>query len=428
MATAAVTLQLHQSQFLAGLARAQGAVRGLSSSVGQVGKVGFLVAGAAAITFATATAVGIKRAFDFGGKLADMSAISGRSVTNILLMRRALEDAGVSMEKVDHFLLTGQDRGGLIQAALKTISAGDWADAAKSIGKQAEILDKNAKTFDRISDLLGRAGQKLEGFFVGAASKVATSLLPFLEKFDKMDFASQGEKFGSGLLQGMQALVGFFQKPEVLLGPFQDAFTAIILGIGNVLLAVFKKALSVLQAGAQAFFEKVLEPVKDGVDFWTGGEAKSKSIADRTLEIANQTPLEVADVFHAKDAVSNARSGVEKAAALGKSVLPTPTAAPEKGLSREEQAAAGEKKFQESQQAAAKAISQISFSQGGQSGSIDESMFSKNASASEDDFASRWGQPKPSEAKDAKTDKIFERIAVAAEKQQETTDKAWGKN
>lgn len=130
MATASVTLALNQSTFLAGLARASASVRGLGSSVASIGAKGFAVAGAAVTAFGTATAYGIKKAFDLGGTLADMSAISGRSTREILLLRRALEDAGISMEKIDRFILTGQDRGQVIARALKNLSSGDWKDAA----------------------------------------------------------------------------------------------------------------------------------------------------------------------------------------------------------------------------------------------------------------------------------------------------------
>lgn len=254
MATASVTLALNQSTFLAGIARAQSSVSALGTSVGRIGSRGFLIAGTAAVAFGTAAAVGIKKAFDLGGSLADMSAISGRSVKSILLLRRALEDAGVSMEKIDRFILTGQDRGEVIARALKGITAADWADAAKSLGTQADVLDKNAATFDRISDLLGRSTDKLQGFFVGAAGSLGKSLLPILEKFDKLDFASQGAKFGAGLLLGAQALVGFFKKPELIFKTATDYFGAAIFGVGNVLIAVFKTGIQFFRDGMlQAF-------------------------------------------------------------------------------------------------------------------------------------------------------------------------------
>lgn len=249
MATASVTLALNQSSFLAGMARAQSSVSALGASVGRIGAAGFTIAGTAAVAFGAAAAIGIKKAFDLGGSLADMSAISGRSAKEILLLRRALEDAGVSMEKIDRFILTGQDRGKVIARALENMTSGDWRDAALSVGKQADILQKNAATFDRVSDLLGRSGDKLQGFFVGAAGSLGKALLPILEKFDKIDLASQGEKFGRGLLIGAQALAGFFQKPELLFKSATDYFGAAILGVGNTLIAVFKTGITFFKDG-----------------------------------------------------------------------------------------------------------------------------------------------------------------------------------
>lgn len=249
MATASVTLALNQSSFLAGMARAQSSVSALGASVGRIGAAGFAIAGTAAIAFGTAAAYGIKKAFDLGGKLSDVGSISGRSVKEILLMTRALQDAGVSMERIDRFMLTGADRGKVIARALASITSGDWRDAALSVGKQADILDKNAATFDRVSDLLGRSGDKLQGFFVGAAGSIGKALLPILEKFDKIDLASQGEKFGRGLLIGAQALAGFFQKPELLFKSATDYFGAAILGVGNTLIAVFKTGITFFKDG-----------------------------------------------------------------------------------------------------------------------------------------------------------------------------------
>lgn len=257
MATASVTLALNQSSFLAGMARAQSSVTALGASVGRIGSQAFVIAGAAALAFGTAAAVGIKKAFDLGGSLADMSAISGRSAKEILLLRRALEDAGISMEKIDRFILTGQDRGQVIARALKNMSSGDWADAAASVGKQADILNENAKTFDRVSDLLGRSGQKLQGFFVGAAGSIGKALLPILEKFDKLDFADQGAKFGQGLLLGAQALAGFFQKPELIFKVATDYFGAAIMGVGNVLISVFKTGIQFFRDGMLATFVSI---------------------------------------------------------------------------------------------------------------------------------------------------------------------------
>lgn len=249
MATATVTLGLNSSTFLAGMARARSSVNSLGSSVGSIGSKGFAIAGTAIAAFGTATAIGLKKAFDFGGQLADMSAISGRSTKEILLLKRALNDAGVSMEKIDRFILTGQDRGQVIARALENISSADWADAAQSIGAQADILDRNASTFDRVSDLLGRSGDKLRGFFVGAAGSIGNALLGILEKFDKMDFAAQGAKFGAALLIGARALAGFFAKPELLFKTSGEFLKAGFLAAGNVLIAVFKSAIEFFKNG-----------------------------------------------------------------------------------------------------------------------------------------------------------------------------------
>jgi hypothetical protein len=246
-------LSLDKSVFDRGIAAAQiGATRlaGGLTSAARIGTHGFVALGAAAVGLGAAITVGIKKAFDLGGNLADMSAISGRSARDILLLRRALEDAGVSMEKIDRFILTGQDRGHVIARALKNITAeGGWADAARSVGAQADILGRNASVFDRVNDLLGRSGDKMQGFFVGVADRVSASLLPLLERFDRTDFAGMGQKFGDALVNGANVLTGLFNNPQLLFGTASTYFRAAVLGMGDVLIAVFKAGINFFQDG-----------------------------------------------------------------------------------------------------------------------------------------------------------------------------------
>jgi hypothetical protein len=68
-------------------------------------------------------------------------------------------------------------------------------NAMVTVGSAADLLDKNATKFDRISDLLGSAGSKLQGFFVGIADVAADKILPALEKFNAIDFAAMGQNF-----------------------------------------------------------------------------------------------------------------------------------------------------------------------------------------------------------------------------------------
>lgn len=439
MATASVTLALHQSTFLAGIARAQGAVNGLGASVGRIGARGFAIAGAAAVAFGTAAAFGIKKAFDLGGSLADMSAISGRSVKEILLLRRALEDAGVSMEKIDRFILTGQDKGQLIAKALKTISAGDWRDAAQSIGTQADILDKNSKTFDRISDLLGRSGDKLQGFFVGAAGKIAGALLPILERFDKLDFAEQGAKFGIGLLTGAQALVGFFQKPELLFQATFAYFRASILGIGNLLAAVFKTSVTLLQNGVQAVFEAMSSPNKSVFNLQIAAKTKVRdlfgknmsgelnsygrglqkdidiltkqseqtqgpSVSERWEQINRErgTKLEVSDIFGAGAEMDLAKMNIDAAARLGRNTLPA------------DMFATGSKRRGE-------------IAIAGMGGGVDISEFARRDAERASDFGSRWSGPKADlgTGKTSKADVLLQKLSEQMDRQNQITEEAW---
>lgn len=432
------------------MARAQSSVSALGASVGRIGTQAFVVAGAAAVAFGTAAAIGIKKAFDLGGSLADMSAISGRSAKEILLLRRALEDAGVSMEKIDRFILTGQDRGKVIARALENMSSGDWRDAAASVGRQADILDKNAKTFDRVSDLLNRSGQKFQGFFVGAAGSIGKALLPILEKFDKMDFASQGEKFGAALLKGTQALVGVFRQPQllgnVLVGVFKTAITFFrdgmlqaFVGIGSALAATLLESFQDPIARLQAAFEEVAsgdtgKRVDIGIKtksadalqkVWGEGNPIVKALRKQ----ADQLQKEIGMSFEsrveaikksggprlgfdegqnaagfrksagdqigtaldameniAKEALAKASANIENAAKVGRNFLPA------------EMAGGGGNR-----------LNKGGFTFVPSTGGIDDSLFARNKAASDAEFASRWGGGAPAEkGKTDRSDKLLE--------------------
>lgn len=300
-------LTLDKSLFDRGISLAQSGASRLATgltSVARVGARGFTMMGIAAVGLGTAITLGIKKAFDLGGSLADMSAISGRSARDILLLRRALQDAGVSMEKIDRYVLTGQDRGQVVARALRNMTAANWADVARSVGYQATILDKNAGVFDRVSDLLGRSGDKLTGFFVGAADRVSATLLPLLERFDRTDFAGFGQRFGDGLVQGARVLTGLFNNPALLFDTASNYFRASILGLGNVLIAVFKSGISFFQDGMlQALasigmsitatmieaFQKPIAYFHAGIEEAMGGGGGSKSAID--FQIKTKTKL-----------------------------------------------------------------------------------------------------------------------------------------
>jgi len=78
--------------------------------------------------------------------------------------------------------------------------AGGLAGAEKIVGSQAQLLADNAEIFDRTTDVLGQAGVKLRGLFVGIASELAPAAQDFVSAFEELDLAQTGKEFASAIL------------------------------------------------------------------------------------------------------------------------------------------------------------------------------------------------------------------------------------
>lgn len=301
-------------------------LRGAAGMAGQAARAGLMAVTAAAIALPSGMAVGTKAALDLGGGLTDLSAQTGQTISDLVVMRQAFTDAGAGAEKVGPALnlmqralsglnedgeptnkafeklglsiaelkgLSPQEQFEKIGAALRGIddpaaragaaldmfgrSGGQllalfndpdaFANAAGSVGRQAEILQKNAALFDTVSDLLGHAGLKIQGFFVGVASKVAPVLLPILERLDGLDFAAWGEQIGNVVALIVQAfgdgsigeVVGL--GLQIAAGEWINTMASYVTAIGAGLQQAFGSAVYLLATG----LAQVVNP-----QFWTG--------------------------------------------------------------------------------------------------------------------------------------------------------------
>ncbi|MBI5817466.1 MAG: hypothetical protein HZA88_00600 [Verrucomicrobia bacterium] len=256
------TIAADASRFLGGF---QAANTALGQGVGFIQRHAAALASLAGVSISVAGMLnGFKAALDMGGTLSDLSARTGQSVKDLVILRQAFENAGVGADSVGPTINLMQkalagiseegeptnkifERLGLNMAELKSSSAvdalqtisdkisalptaaeraeaamkifgrtggsmlallgdkGALGDAATMVGGQAEILARNAAIFDRASDILNASGVKLKGFFVGLADKLTPQLAPLLEMFNKMDFSSWGQRIGDAINTGIAA-------------------------------------------------------------------------------------------------------------------------------------------------------------------------------------------------------------------------------
>lgn len=239
-------MTLNNSGFTNPLAGAQSAMRGA---------IGGLAALAGASVSVAGVLAGVKRALDFGGELSDLSAVTGTSVGELVVLRQAFEDTGVGAASVqpilgfmqrslsgmneeggktsDTFKALGLDMGQLRgmapTAAMQTISKaigklGTESDktaatmaifgrggamlksffsdpgaidtARKSLGGLPAIMERNAALFDSVSDSIGRLKAKGMGLFAGIAEGVLPAVSGMKEAFDNLDLSGFGQRVG----------------------------------------------------------------------------------------------------------------------------------------------------------------------------------------------------------------------------------------
>lgn len=269
---------------------------------------GFKYLGASVAASGAILAAGVAHAYNLGRELNELSDRTGIATGKLMILRTAFSDAGIEadqlgasinkMQKFIHAAANGAgaaadtlDTLGLSVATLQGMSpdeqfraigaaingledpatraaeaiaifgrtggkflslfgnSGALASAGNAIGRQAKLLDENSATFEAIAVRLGHAGIKLEGFFVGVAARLADTLLPLLDRFDKMDFSGVGERFGGALMKGAQFVIGVFKNPQAFIGVAVDAFVYGMMQAGNVLIATFKAARTYFQDG-----------------------------------------------------------------------------------------------------------------------------------------------------------------------------------
>ena len=262
----------------------------------------------------------VKKAFDLGGELNDLSARTGIAVGDLAVLRQEFANAGKSAEDVgpaiakmqkslsegkgadliqkmgismdelkaktpaDQFRTLGTAIAGLqnpldrVHAAtavfgksgaelLSVFSDGNFGEAAAQVGSQAQLLQKDAALFDDVSDKLALVGTKVQGFFVGVADKVAPVLKPLLDKMATMDFAKWGQQIGEVVAFLIQAFsdgsIGdiLFQTLKIALAQAANFTLGIFTSLGRMLAQLLAEAVK----NAVLMFQIVTT-----ADFWKG--------------------------------------------------------------------------------------------------------------------------------------------------------------
>ena len=232
-----------------------------------------LALGFGAIKMAAAAVTGtfgaFKDALDLGGELADLSEQTGETSGKLLVLQRAFDNSGVGADKVgtsinkmqkvlvdaaagseeaqEKFNTLGlswsemQDKSPTeqLQMLAKAISElptpaeraaasmeffgksggrtlaflqdfdGAIANAKGELGTMPDIMDKNARTFDTISDKITVIGGKFKEFAAGMLSEMTPMLETITTAIAGIDTAAIGKRIAQVFLGGTEAMQGF---------------------------------------------------------------------------------------------------------------------------------------------------------------------------------------------------------------------------
>lgn len=252
MSSIRADMQLNAAPFLAGIARVQTSMRNLQAAA--AGITGAFFAVRSTMAGLSAVFEGMKGALDMGGKFSGLSAATGASVSELVLLSKAFENNGLAADAVGPMIARfqkalaglnedGQSTTGVLQKlgvntlALNQMSVAaqfqelsrafsaieDPAErtrramelfgrsgaqmltlfrdpdaftrAAAEIGSMGDVLEDNATKFDSMSDAITTLGQKMDQFFVGAMSSFTGGSA--LEDAAKVDFTTMGQSAGA---------------------------------------------------------------------------------------------------------------------------------------------------------------------------------------------------------------------------------------
>jgi hypothetical protein len=139
---------------------------------------------------------------------------------------------------------------------LALFAAGGLGGAQEALGGQAQLMAQNAAYFDEITDKLGTAALKVQGFFVGMASEVVPYFLEAADALQKLDFS----KIGADIGNSFAVIIELF-KSNQLGDAFVIGMQIAALKVGNIISSFLTKAI----VGAVAPFLMLAEP-----GFWSG--------------------------------------------------------------------------------------------------------------------------------------------------------------
>jgi phage-related protein len=257
-------------------------------------------------------------ALDLGARLSDLSERTGETAGNMLLLERAFQNSGAGAEmagstinKLQKFIedagngakpqtdamarlgvtleeLAGKTPTEQLQVFAQKISSiedpgkraalamsvfgeegmkllpllsnfsGEIGTAQGQLGGMVDVMNRNAETFDAVSDKVDVIAGKFMEFAAGVLDKVAPALDAVTEALSRIDAAAIGQKFADAFTGGVEAMKGFQSAVDAFkTGNIEGALAVLWQSIKVQAMMTGDEIFKRLQAGFSAAWEFV---------------------------------------------------------------------------------------------------------------------------------------------------------------------------
>lgn len=238
-------------------------------AVGEIAVKAFSAVVDSAFSAARDVIAGFGDALDLGGRLSDLSASTGETAGNLLLLERAFDTSGAGAEKVGPAIAkmqksiqdasegsreavdalglmgvtVGDLEGKLPTEQLATLASGinsiddptqraaaamgifgrsgadliplltnldgELSEARDTVGSMAEIMDRRNATFDAVSDRFQIISEKVRDFAAGILDRALPAIDAITTALSRIDAAKIGQELADAFLGGQNAMKGF---------------------------------------------------------------------------------------------------------------------------------------------------------------------------------------------------------------------------
>jgi len=272
----------------------------------------------------TGTLDQFSQALDLGGRLNDLSARTGETAGNLLLLERAFDNSGVGADKVGTAInklqkfmvdantstkenakalsdlglsysalaeLTPTQQMGMLAEKINGITSpteraamamkifgksggellpllqnfsGEIGNAKDELGSMTGIMDAKSGVFDTVSDKITIIKSKFIEFAAGILDRVAPALELFTTILSRIDAAALGQKLANAFIGGQKAMEGFGVALDMLkIGEFGLSWKIIFKSIELQLKETFNQIYKIAVStfdGIKGFIVSILGP------------------------------------------------------------------------------------------------------------------------------------------------------------------------